>query len=219
MFKSSAKSAPPLRVPTDRLEEAFRSARISRPVRLRARAALAALATKHVPTYEHCIRVGLLAAAIARYSRLDTKALLLSGVLHDVGKTLCPPEILGKTSGWSAKDARMMQRHVLDGYRILRGVFEFSAEVMLLHHRFQPDGYPKKLPRSSVPFSPATRARIFLYGRILALSDCFDALHRVNDKHGEKRAFSSREIKEKMFEYNPDSRDLLEKLYNARILK
>jgi len=59
---------------------------------------------------------------------------------------------------------------------------------------------------------------IALYGRILAIADCYDALHRVNDKFGTVQALTGEDIKEKMFQFNPDQRVLLNELYEANIL-
>src|SRR3989304_22895 len=51
-------------------------------------------------TYLHSIRVGLLAAEIAKYSGIPgvkPKALLWAGLLHDIGKALVSPDLFGKS--------------------------------------------------------------------------------------------------------------------------
>jgi HD-GYP domain-containing protein (c-di-GMP phosphodiesterase class II) len=143
---------------------------------------------------------------------------LFAGALHDIGKALLPLRVLGKTDEWTALDQRIMQRHVLDGYRLLRDRFDFSGEVMLWHHRFQVRGYPKRLPPPLHRYSTATRVLIMEYGRLLALADVYDALHRSNSrsKHG---GLSAEEIKEKMLEYNPDRRPLIHALYASGVLE
>ena len=70
----------------DRLEVAFREEKISVRDRQRIEALLAPLREKHYPTYEHCIRVGLIAREIGSFLQLDTKALFQAGLLHDAGK-------------------------------------------------------------------------------------------------------------------------------------
>lgn len=175
------------------------------------------LSIKDRETYEHSIRVGLLARRIGKFIHMDEKALFYAGVLHDVGKAQTDLHTLQKTSGWTEADTKEIQRHVMDGYRLIRQVFDFSAEILLWHHRFQWAGYPKRLPPHLHKFSLGTEAMIALYGRILAIADCYDALHRVNDKHGDK-PLTGEEIKRKMFEYNPDQRTLLLELYEAEIL-
>lgn len=175
------------------------------------------LAIKDPATYEHSIRVGLLARRIGKFIHMDEKALFYAGVLHDVGKAQTDLRTLQKTSGWTEADTKEIQRHVMDGYRLIRQVFDFSAEIILWHHRYQWAGYPKKLPPHLHKFCLGTETMIALYGRILAIADCYDALHRVNDKHGDK-PLTGEDIKRKMFEYNPDQKALLNELYEAGIL-
>jgi len=57
-----------------------------------------------------------------------------------------------------------------------------------------------------------------MYGRILALVDTYDALHRVNFQEGKVQQLTPTEIKERMLKNNPDQRVLVESLYNAGIL-
>ena len=181
-------------------------------------AILEPLRRKHPPSYHHSLRVALRARAIACHQHFDERALLFAGALHDIGKALVPLRVLEKTDEWTALDQRIMQRHVLDGYRLLRDRFDFSGEVMLWHHRFQVRGYPKRLPPPLHRYSTATRVLIMEYGRLLALADVYDALHRSNSrsKHG---GLSAEEIKEKMLEYNPDRRPLIHALYASGVLE
>ncbi len=167
--------------------------------------------------YEHSLRVGRHAWRIAQFVHLDQKALLLAGALHDLGKCMTALETLGKTEVWSAKDYEEIRHHVVDGYRLLKGRFDFSAETILWHHRFQKDGYPKKLPKPLHEYSEGTKLLIAEHGRMLAIADVYDALHRVNSKFGEARALTGAEIKEKMLQFNPDRKILIEDLYKADI--
>lgn len=167
-------------------------------------------------TYEHSIKVGLLARRIARFLSLDEKALLYAGLLHDIGKVKTPLETLQKTKGWTEADTERMRCHVVDGYYLLREYFNFTAEVILRHHRFQSSAYPEELPEPLHEYNEETKTLINFYARILALADCFDALHRKNDKFGEE--LTGQEIKEKMLELNPDKKKLIEELYDNGIL-
>ncbi|PIZ05396.1 MAG: hypothetical protein COY57_07540, partial [Flavobacteriales bacterium CG_4_10_14_0_8_um_filter_32_5] len=69
------------------------------------------LKAKDEATYEHSIRVGLLASRIGRHMHLDEKALFFAGTLHDIGKTLIDPETLQKTEGFDDKDMAEMKKH------------------------------------------------------------------------------------------------------------
>jgi len=167
--------------------------------------------------YLHSLRVGLLARQIGKFTHHEERPLFFAGVLHDLGKCQVALEVLGKTEGWTEADTRAIMRHVSDGYRLLRGRFDFSAEIILWHHRFQLDGYPKKLPPLLHKYSEASKLLIVEYGRIIALADVYDALHRVNDKFGAKKELSGEEIREKMLEFNPDRTKLISALYEAGI--
>lgn len=166
--------------------------------------------------YAHSLRVGMKAKEIADFTHHDPKPLFFAGTLHDVGKCQIPPEILGKVRDWTQADALVMEQHVLAGYETLRGTFDLSAEIMLWHHRFQKNGYPEVLPEHLHPYSDSTKVLIVEYGRLLALADVYDALHRLNEKFGGK--ISGARIRELMFELNPDRTILIDRLYQTGIL-
>lgn len=168
--------------------------------------------------YYHAVRVALLCRRIGAFVHLDEKALFLAGLLHDLGKCQVPLETLGKTSTWEARDYARIRKHVVDGYAFLRGRFDFTAEVILWHHRFQQGGYPRRMPRRLHQYSEGTKLLIVECGRMLAVADVYDALHRANSKFGELRALSGAEIREKMLALNVDRRRLIEDLYHAGIL-
>jgi hypothetical protein len=107
--------------------------------------------------------------------------------------------------------------HVMDGYRLIRGQFDFSAEVILWHHRFQHNGYPADMPALLHEYSQGTRVMIQFYGRLLALADGFDAFHRVNEKYTPVDGPVGEWIREKMLEHNPDQRVLVQELYDASV--
>lgn len=168
--------------------------------------------------YLHSLRVGLLARQIGNFVHHEEKPLLFAGSLHDLGKCQTCLHVLGKTGSWNDADQEEIENHVLDGYRLMRGRFDLSAEIMLWHHRFQENGYPAKLPVFLHQYRQTTQLLIREYGRIVAIADVYDALHRVNEKSGEVRALTNAEIREKMFEYNPDRKKLITALYEADIL-
>lgn len=205
----------------NQLEEAFEKYSVKPEDKSALLDFLSLLMSKHSVTRlhgEHSKRVGLKAAEIAEFQNLDKRALLYAGLTHDLGKCQVSLETLGKTSGWTDEDALAIQSHVMDGYRILMGRFDFTADTMVLHHTFQINGYPGELPPYLHPYSEETQFLIVEHGRILALADVYDALHRENDKFGEKRRLSDAEIREQMFTLNPDREKLVEDLYKVGIL-
>ena len=167
--------------------------------------------------YLHSLRVALLARRIARFIHHEEKPLFFAGALHDLGKCQTPLHILGRTDSWSDDDQKEIEHHVMDGYRLLRGRFDVTAEIMLWHHRFQENGYPQELPPFLHNYRETMKLLIREYGRCIALADVYDALHRVDAKFGKKEALTGKEIKEKMIEFNPDRKRLVLALYDAGI--
>lgn len=172
----------------------------------------------HSPTYNHSVRVGLTAAAIGKFVGMDARALLFAGLMHDIGKALVLMSTLSKTQSWTPEDSREMECHVVDSYRLLRGKFDFSAQILVWHHQFQDNYYPKELPVPLHPHSKAAQVTISMYGRLLALADTYDALHRVNFQDGQVRARSDEEIHGLMVGKNGDQHDLVNHLYENQIL-
>ena len=202
-------------VPLDeRLGDAFEQCHVSAEQAGKITSFLAVVRIKDDATYRHSVRVGLVASLIGEFMHLDAKALLYAGLLHDVGKALTPLSTLQKTDGWTPRDAEEMTRHVTDSFRMLAGVFDFSAEITLYHHRFQKNGYPETLPEPLHGYSEGTRVVFAFLGRVVALADVYDALHRVNSKFG---ALDGGQIKARMIQFNPDQRRLVEELYEAGI--
>lgn len=206
----------------NRLKNSFETLRVNKVERKTIKAFLAPLKYKNQTTYQHylhCLRVGLLGKQIAKFIHLDQKALFYAGLLHDIGKAQINRSVLSKTRNWNKKDILEIQHHVHYGYMLLRNKFDFTSKVILWHHRFQQNGYPKKNPSLLHIDTIQTKTMISFYGRILALADCYDALHRPNYKFGNKKILTNQEIKDKMFELNQDQKYLLNELYQKRILK
>src|SRR3989344_1846047 len=176
------------RIPLEQhLVSAFEELRIASEQREALIGFLAPLKVKSKQTYEHSLRVGLLARRISRFMHLDERALLYAGLMHDVGKALTPLETLHKTVGWSAEDTAAMRPHVMDSYRLLRGFFNFSAEIVVWPHRFPHDGYPQHIPAPLHEYSEGTKVQVAYYGRLFALADSYDACHRINSKFGDQK--------------------------------
>lgn len=200
-------------------EETMDELRLNEDVKLSVRSFLAILKQKSEFTYAHSLRVGCLARKIARFVHLPENALFLAGVFHDLGKSQTPLSTLHKTTGWSSEDAKIMETHVMDSYRMLRDKFDFSAAVVLLHHQFQPNAYPSELPTSLHDYSKATEVLIKECGRVLSIADVYDAMHRKNNKFEEGESLTGEQIREKMLEFHKDRKDLIEELYNVGILE
>lgn len=181
---------------------------------------LGLLKQKEPATHAHSVRVGILASNIGEFLHLDSRALLYAGLLHDVGKLLINVETLTKTEGFDQNDYEQIKQHPVYSYQLLRGVHDFSADIVVRHHKHQPDAYPENLPDYSKPYNQATRATIDFYARILALADFYDAAStRINEKHGEKKALTKAEIKTLMFVQHPHFKKLINDLYQNGIFE
>lgn len=122
-------------------------------------------------TYSHSINVAFYAMFIAKWLGLPTLGIersLLSGLLHDLGKTQIPDEILNKRGPLTKKEYERMKTHVDAGYQLMRGIPEIEPcvkEAVLLHHeRLDGSGYPLGI----VPDN--------LFARIVAVADVYDAV-------------------------------------------
>lgn len=124
-------------------------------------------------TYTHSLNVALYCGLIARWMRLpdqEIKDVIQAGVLHDMGKSQVPQEILNKKGKLTVEEFEAMKRHSVIGYRLVIRVPELKAEVcnaVLLHHeRMDGNGYPFGLVGDEIP----------LYAKIIAVADVYDAL-------------------------------------------
>jgi putative two-component system response regulator len=129
---------------------------------------------KDEDTGAHIKRIGWYSTSIARemglsYSEVENMA--YAAPMHDVGKIGIPDRILLKPGDLGPKEWEIMKEHTTIGAQILHGAdaeFIRMAEIIALthHERWDGSGYPKGLRGSDIP----------LAGRIVAISDVFDAL-------------------------------------------
>lgn len=144
----------------------------------------------HTETYNHSIRVGLLSIDMGYcFSFEDTELFLLgtAGVLHDVGKTQIPKELLSKKTLLTEADRAFLQEHPRFGYRLLENFSDpLIRKIVIAHHEYQPHGYPRQEQREG-------DERILALAQIIALSDLYDALAHPR---AYKPAFSQNRVKE-----------------------
>lgn len=124
-------------------------------------------------TTTHANNVAVLTMALAEalgYPPADVRALGVSGLLHDIGKTRIPRDILVKPGALTPGERRTIERHTIEGARILllrEGRLELAAVVAYEHHRrVDGGGYP--------PFA-VSRLSHFA-SQIVHTCDVFDAL-------------------------------------------
>jgi HD-GYP domain-containing protein (c-di-GMP phosphodiesterase class II) len=123
-------------------------------------------------TGHHAERVaayGMAIAAATGTELTDQPEIEFGFLLHDVGKVAIPDAILYKPQPLEPDEFRLMARHPVIGWEIVREV-EFLGEardVVRSHHeRWDGTGYPDELAGEAIP----------LAARVFALADTLDAL-------------------------------------------
>lgn len=123
-------------------------------------------------TYMHSVNVALIGNCFGKWlsmSEEDQRILTLSGLLHDIGKTCIPKEILLKPDSLTQAEYEIVKTHTLRGYDTLRDkkIDDRVKLVALQHHeRSDRSGYPYgKSAEDLEPFS-----------MIIAIADVYDAM-------------------------------------------
>jgi putative nucleotidyltransferase with HDIG domain len=131
-----------------------------------------ALESRDPYTGGHTQRVRDYCLSIANAMNLDKvelETLVLSAMLHDIGKIGVKDAILCKEGPLTKEEADKMSEHAHIGAEILHNI-KFLSNVIpavLAHHeRFDGKGYPKQLHGTQIP----------LLARIIAVADTFDAM-------------------------------------------
>jgi putative nucleotidyltransferase with HDIG domain len=100
-------------------------------------------------TYCHSVNVAMLSLLIGKQIGLDgpaIAALVEAALLHDIGKTRIPLEVVKKPGALEKRERKMMEAHTTFGAEILvqtEGLRPLTAIVALEHHRsVKGTGYP-----------------------------------------------------------------------------
>ncbi len=108
--------------------------------------------------YSHGINVAMLSTVLAEKLKVNQgliQDITLAGMLHDIGKTRIPRQILDKSSPTPA-ELRLVELHPRLGYKIILEELDFSenvAKVALQHHeRADGSGYPYGISSEKISF-------------------------------------------------------------------
>lgn len=129
--------------------------------------------------------------SITKYENIMTqtylKNLVLSSILHDIGKIGIDDSLLKSTSIYTPEERMQMQKHTVIGAQLLSeiksmhpnmGFLDLAISIARSHHeKFDGTGYPDGLMGEEIP----------LEARIVAVADVFDALV---SKRSYKNSFS-----------------------------
>lgn len=124
-------------------------------------------------TFKHSVDVATMAMIVGKkhgLSKQEVYELGISGLLHDVGKSKIPNEILNKAGKLTDEEFMMMKQHSLFGYQILKDKEDLTNSIklgVLQHHeKMNAKGYPMGVPSE----------KINLFARIISVADIYDAL-------------------------------------------
>lgn len=124
-------------------------------------------------TFKHSVDVATMAMIVGKkhgLSENEVYELGVSGLLHDVGKSRIPNEILNKAGKLTDDEFAMMKQHSLFGYSILKEKQDLSNPIklgVLQHHeKMNGKGYPMGV----------TSDKINMFAHIISVADIYDAL-------------------------------------------
>ncbi|MDM8533147.1 HD-GYP domain-containing protein [Clostridiaceae bacterium HSG29] len=124
-------------------------------------------------TFEHSLRVSILAANLAKwlgYNDAQIQEVAEAGLLFDIGKMKLPQYILKKGGKITSEELSILEKHTQLGYNILlktKGVSSAIKYAALQHHeRMDGSGYPLRLKSG----------QIHEYAKIVMICDIFDAM-------------------------------------------
>ena len=124
--------------------------------------------------FTHSVNVCTFSLALARAAGIDrTKELIklaTGAMLHDVGKTRIPEQILSKSGPLDQSEWQIMRKHPQWGVELISQTNLLTQEshipILQHHERRNGQGYPAGLGPDD----------IHIYGRIVAIADAFDAM-------------------------------------------
>ncbi len=141
-------------------------------------------------TFKHSVDVATISMIVAqRYGFMPNQVyeIGIAGLLHDIGKSQIPNEILNKAGKLTDEEFALIKQHSELGYKLIENKKDLSDNIkfgVLQHHeKKNGKGYPYGM----------TEDRINVFAKIISVVDIFDAL--VTERPY-KKAFSPRDAVE-----------------------
>lgn len=147
------------------------------------------LETQDEMTREHVVRSAELSVRVGRglqLRRTQLREVALGALLHDVGRSAIPDEIVNRPGRLNDDEMEIVRTHAAEGAKIVSQsvVLSCVAPIVRHHHeRVDGGGYPDKLAGADIP----------LGARIVAACDAYDALssnRAYRSGMGSERAFA-----------------------------
>jgi putative nucleotidyltransferase with HDIG domain len=127
-------------------------------------------------TFNHSVNVAIYSLAMGKrlgFSKKTLTELGITALLHDIGKSKIPREVLNKPASLNEEEWGMMKKHPLMGVEIvlnLKQLGEINPRMVvgIFDHHLKSDlsGYPKLFRKKEVS----------LFGRIIQIADSYDAM-------------------------------------------
>jgi len=127
-------------------------------------------------TFNHSVNVSIYSLAMGKrlgFSKKTLTELGITALLHDIGKSKIPREVLNKPASLDEEEWGMMKKHPLMGVEIvlnLKQLGEINPRMVvgIFDHHLKSDlsGYPKLFRKKEVS----------LFGRIIQIADSYDAM-------------------------------------------
>lgn len=123
--------------------------------------------------YAHSINVALISHMLGHWLQLSDENLTIltaAALLHDIGKTKIPLEILNKPGRYTDEEFDLVRRHPAFGYEILQPYEQLDPRIKnaaLMHHeRCDGQGYPNGMKFHDIDDC----------SQIIAIADVYDAM-------------------------------------------
>lgn len=123
--------------------------------------------------HKHSLHVGRLASWVAKelsFSDMIQQELLSAGMLHDYGKLCIPKTVLDAERNLTDAERELMNQHPIISYVCVKGVIknkDILRGIYEHHERVDGSGYPDGITDVSI------------FGQIVGICDCFDAICSV----------------------------------------
>ncbi|MGB9793346.1 MAG: HD-GYP domain-containing protein [Thermacetogeniaceae bacterium] len=136
---------------------------------------LSEISSADIYTFAHSVDVCILSVTAGvkmGFKRKDLMKLGIGALLHDLGKTKVPPEILNKPGKLTEEEFKEIKKHPVWGYKMIIDEPDSRVEmesllVMLNHHeKYDGSGYPRGLKGDEVGIMPAICAAADIYNAI-----------------------------------------------------
>lgn len=123
-------------------------------------------------TFNHSLHVAIIAGILGKwckYRGVALKNLILTGLLHDIGKLLVPLAILEKPARLSAEEFAVIKNHPQDAYQLIKAAplsENIKRGIWQHHERLDGSGYPLGLSGDEICSE----------AKIIAIADTYDSL-------------------------------------------